>query len=312
MDAVLSSVLKPLARYFDDPAVIELRMSEPRQVIIDRRGKGLEYIADDSLTLSCIEYICRTLANKHGFVFNLSSQPKISCIIPVCQHRFECLLGASVQSGLSLAIRCKHPFVPTWHDLGVDAVLQSYLYDAMAASKNMIISGATNTGKTTLLNMLLEMVPTSRRIIGVEDTPEINLNRFEQGVGLIADREANSGSSRVDWKQLNDHTNRITPDHVIFGEISTENAWPALASLNSGITGFLCTIHAESPAQVLKRKFDQNIAWSGNPMPNVNEYLCDLIDVIIQLKRSNDGLRRITEVFEPRNNKHILLAENVA
>ena len=99
---------------------------------------------------------------------------------------------------------------------------------------------------------------------------------------------------------------RVTPDSVIFGEISTQNAFAALAALNSGITGFLCTIHAESPHQAIHRKFDQNIAWSGQTMPRVSEFLSELIDVVIQIRRDKHGMRRVTEIFEPRNKRYIL------
>ena len=306
MDAVLSAILKPLARYFDDPDVIEVRIARPCRVVVDRRGGGLEYYDDDNLTPGCIERICRTLANKHGIPFDADRYSKVSCVIPGIQHRFECLIGASVQSGLSLTIRCKHPFVPTWVELGGDETIQGYFYDAMRESRNIVVSGATNTGKTTLLNMLLEMVPASRRVIGVEDTPELNLGRFDQGVGLMADRDGNElAGGRMNWQQLYDHTMRITPDHIVFGEISTENAWAALAALNSGVTGFMCTIHAESPKQVLYRKFEQNIAWAGHSMPEVGRYLTGLIDCIVQVARGPDGYRRITEIYEPGADRSI-------
>ena len=312
MDAVLSSILKPLARYFDDNDVVEVRITKPRRIIVDRRGAGLQYYDDENLTQGCIERICRALANKHGLPFDTDTHSKVSCTIPGLQHRFECLVGASVQSGLSLTIRCKHPFSPSWAEIGADGSMQEYLYDAMASSRNIIVSGATNTGKTTLLNMLLEMVPSSRRVIGVEDTPELALGRFDQGVGLMADRDTSEvAGGRMTWQQLHDHVMRSTPDHIVFGEISTENAWAALAALNSGITGFMCTIHAESPHQVIKRKFAQNIAWSGRPMKNVGKYLTGLVDCIVQLKREPNGFRRIAEIYEPRTAKALNTAGDV-
>jgi pilus assembly protein CpaF len=110
----------------------------------------------------------------------------------------------------------------------------------------------------------------------------------------------------IDWRQLYDHQMRATPDHVIFGEISTQNAFAALGALNSGITGFMCTIHAESPYQVINRKFDQNIAWAGQNMPRIAEFLSELVDVIVQIKRDTDGFRRITDIYEPRNDRWVM------
>src|SRR3546814_1482867 len=73
---------------------------------------------------------------------------------------------------------------------------------------------------------------------------------------------------------LYDHLMRATPDRPIFGEISTQNAFAALAVLNAGMTGFMCSIHADSPEQAINRKFDQNIAWSGAVMPKIGRASC--------------------------------------
>ena len=136
----------------------------------------------------------------------------------------------------------------------------------------------------------------------MEDTPELHLGRFDDSVGLVAAREetnSDKAHAKVPWRQLYDHSTRISPDHIIFGEISTTNSYAALGVLNSGITGFACTLHAASPHQALERKFVQNIAWSGQDMPRVPEFLKELIDVVIQIKRSDKGLRRITDIYDP-------------
>lgn len=306
MASAISTILRPLAAFYDDPATVEMRMTSSKQVIVDRRGAGKSILAAPDLTLGHIENICRSLANMTGVKFDPETAPKLSCVIPEVRHRFECLLGSSVQTGISLAIRCKHPFSPSWEQLGASDPIVKYLHSAIHAERNIIVSGATNTGKTTLLNKLLEFLPADRRVIACEDTPELHLDRFWDGVGLLAAREASTASGRIDWRQLYDHLMRATPDHVIFGEISTQNAFPALGALNSGITGFMCTIHAESPHQVINRKFDQNIAWSGQTMPRVPEFLRELVDVIVQIKRTSDGMRRITDIYEPRNDNWVL------
>lgn len=300
MVSAISTILNPLSELYDDPATVEMRMTRAKLVVIDRRGQGKIAVPAPDLTLARLEDICRSLANVTGVKFDPETAPKLSCVVPEARHRFECLLGASVQTGVSLAIRCKHPFTPTWEQVGASPDVVDYLKSVILTEKNLIISGATNTGKTTLLNRLLEFLPDNRRVIACEDTPELQIDRFWDGVGLLAAREATTASGMIDWRQLYDHQMRATPDHVIFGEISTQNAFAALGALNSGITGFMCTIHAESPYQVLHRKFDQNIAWSGQTMPRVPEFLAELVDVIVQIKRTTDGFRRITDIYEPR------------
>lgn len=307
MESPVSIVLQPLAAYYDDPSTVEIRMVRPKQVIVDRRGHGKTALDAPELSKAAIKDICRVLANvTGGEKFDPDFSPKLSCVLPEVRHRFECLLGASVQSGISLAIRCKHPFMPNWAQLGASEELVAYLRAAVLAGWNLIVSGATNTGKTTFLNKILQFLPIDRRLIVVEDTPELDIARFWDSVGLIAAREASPDSGMLGYRPLYDHITRATPDAVIFGEISTQNAFAALAALNSGITGFMCSIHAESPKQALTRKFDQNMAWSGTPMPQVAEFLHELVDVVVQIKRDPTGFRRITDVYEPRNDRWVM------
>ncbi|PKR56309.1 ATPase, T2SS/T4P/T4SS family [Thalassospira lohafexi] len=302
---LFEKILGPLASYYGDLSTVEIRMNRPHRVVTERRGEGKREIEDPALTLAAIERIAISLANQRGLKFNPDDTPKLSCVLPG-NHRCEILVGASVRSHLSLAIRCKHPFTPTWEQAGVTPTIRDYLIDKVAGDANMIISGATNTGKTTLLNMLLATVDPARRVLAIEDTPELHIEQFWDGNGLIAAREAGTGSGMVGWREIYDHLMRITPDHILFGEISTQNAFAALAALNSGVTGFMCTIHAESPWQAIHRKFDQNIAWAGETMPRVPEFLAELVDVVVQIKRNADGWRRITDIWEPRNDRYVL------
>ncbi|MCW9046270.1 MAG: CpaF/VirB11 family protein [Alphaproteobacteria bacterium] len=298
-------ILSPLFKHYGDEGTVEIRMSRPHQVVTERRGEGKRMVKDETLTMAAIEKIAKSLGNVGGLTFDGEEHPKLSCVLPG-GHRFEVLVGSSVRTGISLAIRCKHPFVPSWQTLGVSDRVKNYLINAVRSDTNMVISGATNTGKTTLLNMLLEVLEEDRRVVAVEDTPELHIEKFWDGVGLIAAREAGTGSGMQDWRQLYDHLIRITPDHILFGEISTQNAFAALAALNSGVTGFKCTIHAESPEQAIHRKFDQNIAWAGETMPRVPEFLIDLVDVVVQIKRRKDGFRHITDIWEPRKDNWVL------
>ncbi|MFC3674938.1 ATPase, T2SS/T4P/T4SS family [Ferrovibrio xuzhouensis] len=304
-DVMLRRLLGPLSQHYSNDNTVEIRMVRPGVVTADRRGVGKRQEEAPSLTLAELETICKGLANYRGLKFDPDEHPKLSCILPD-GHRFECLVGPSVQTGVSLAIRCKHPFTPSWEQIGVSPVIRDYLKDAVDRDLNIIVSGATNTGKTTLLNMMLEWVPADCRVVGIEDTPELKLERFWDGVPLIAAREAGTGAGMLDWRQLYDHLMRATPDRPIFGEISTQNAFAALAVLNAGMPGFMCSIHADSPEQAINRKFDQNIAWSGAVMPKVPEYLCELVDVVVQIKRHRDGWRRITDIYEPKRDRYVL------
>jgi len=198
---VLTEVLKPLSRYYDDTDMVEIRMNEANYIIVDHRQKGKSRLRDDHLTKQSLIYICRSLANVNGLKFDPASTPKLSCVLPE-GHRFEALTGNSVPSGISLAIRCKHPFAVSWDAFGINQAARDYLITAMRRADNLIISGATNTGKTTLANLLLSQIDESERVLVMEDTPELDISRFYDGNRLLAARERGTGNGLVDWSQL--------------------------------------------------------------------------------------------------------------
>lgn len=326
INPLYKEIVAPLAKYYDDPSTVEVRLSRPGQVVVDRRGEGKTLIHDPELTLGAVERICRSLGNQRGLPFDGDENPILSTALDE-GHRFECLVGPSVRSGLSLAIRCKHPFAPTWDQLigavkkgnrdvlddGFDrrkikceSEIKDLLIEAMVGGWNIALSGGTNTGKTTLLNLLLSSVEDSVRVVALEDTEELFLDRFWDGNGLLAARESNSSTGMVDWRVLFDHVNRITPDRVPFGEISTKNAFAVLGTLNAGATGVSFTIHSTNPKHAIHRKFDQNIAWAGEKMDRIPEFLTEMVDLVVQIKRDDDGFRRITDVWQPKNDNFIL------
>lgn len=305
MSAVLAKILEPLAQHYSDPDVIEIRMRKPGTVIVDHREKGLEEIQDPTLTLHVLEQICQSLSNKNGLGFDPDKNPQVSTILPE-KHRFECMMGPSVLTGVSLAIRCKHLVYIPWEAFGVEGDLLEYFREIVESQKNIIISGATNTGKTTFMNKVIGLIPDDVRIITAEDTPELETDRFWNGVGLMAAREDDSKHGLMNWGRIANHMMRTTPTSIIVGEISIQNAFAALNFLNTGNSGFMCSVHAESPEMVINRKFDQNISWAGRTVPKISEYLGDLVDSIIQIKRDENGRRTISDILEPKKGRSIM------
>lgn len=278
-------------------------MSAPERITIETRNSQKCEVVDSTLTLGRLKRICTNLANRHGMVFNGDDQPKISCNLPG-GHRFECLVGSSAEDGVSLSIRCKQPYGIEFARYGLGEELAKEIVDYVVSGKHILVSGGTKTGKTTLLNLLLRQIPTDTRLVLAQDTPEIDREQFPDCASLLASR-GGSAPSMLDWQGIYDHINRISPDRVVFGEISTENAFCALSILNSGASGFMCTLHAESPAQALESKFDQVVAMAGYQIPSLKQYLGALVDMVIQI-RFIGNTRQITEVFLPKENTYLL------
>ncbi len=297
--------LEHIFDYISEKDIIEFRMNKPHEVIIDKRGVGLVQEVNENLTTKYIWSISKLFANRYNIDFS-EAKPQISCVMPYFNHRYEAAFGASAQNGISLAVRCKHKFIPEWDMLVPDVRVQEFLKSRMLFDDNIIISGSTNTGKTTLLNKLISVLPEHKRVIAVEDTPEVDITKFWNGKSLLASRSENSGQEGLmTWEAITNHLNRITPDNIIFGEISTTNTFPALNALNTGNKGFMCTIHAESPEQAIFYKFAMNLEWGGRKIENIGKYLSDLIDLVIQIKRNDKGVRQITDLYLPKTQTYL-------
>ncbi len=303
---LIERLLTPLSRHYDHPDVVEVRTKVPGQIIIERRdlNERICEVQADDLTLHRIKTICRALANIRGLEFSEIDKPQLSTTLPG-GHRFECLIGNSVITGLSLAIRCKHPHKITLEDMGLDDALIAYVKTALEKQWNIAISGSTNTGKTTLLNNLLSYLPDERRVVSAEDTPELEVDRFYNGVSLLAARDVSQGAGLRTWQQLYDHKMRISPDNILFGEISTQNAFAALNVLNTGARGWMCTVHAES-AELVPARFQENINAAGGRMSDVADFMRKLVDLVIHIKRDNRGQRFISDIFEMKNDRYVL------
>ncbi len=295
--------------YINDNTINEIIINEPQTIIIERIGMGKIKYPDANLSIQNLKKLTRIIANNAGLHFN-DMNPKLSCVMPYFRHRFEAMFGASVQDGVSIAIRTKHKKNLTWCDLGVSNDLEAYLRNIITRGDNIIISGATNTGKTTLLNKLINELPNHQRIVAVEDTPEVDLHKFEHATALIAgrDNDITKNGGLQSWENITNHINRISPDNIILGEISTINTAPALSYLNTGNKGFICTIHAESPMQI-PNKFTLNMQYSGKELANIEDMLFQLVDTIIQIKRidvNNKIMRKITDIYHPKIKKYAM------
>ncbi|KZL20430.1 Type IV secretion system protein VirB11 [Pseudovibrio axinellae] len=303
-DRLIMKLMEPLAQVYHDPNVVELRQTRSETFVLEHRKADLQQLEAPGVGFTQIRRICQALANYNGLKFCENTHPKLSVTLPE-RHRFECLIGPSALTGLSMAVRCKHPYEVRFEDMGLGQKMIDYITEAMAKRWNIAISGSTNTGKTTLLNKLLALLPANERVVSCEDTPELEVERFWNGSALFASREASQGAGLQTWPQLFDHKMRISPDRIIFSEISVQNAYSALNVLNTGAKGWMCTIHADRPEMVVDR-FQSNIDLSGGVATPIRGYFNELVDVIFHITRFERGVRQITDIYEVKNEKFIL------
>ncbi|TYC64010.1 CpaF family protein [Rhodobacterales bacterium] len=303
---LIEKLLEPLSRHYADTDVVEVRSKAAKTLVIEA-GVGadrIRQISEPDFTIHRMKTICRALANMRGLKFSETEKPQLSTTLPG-GHRFECLIGNSVTTGLSLSIRCKHPKQIELTDMGLSDQMIAYIVEAVRTQRNIAISGSTNTGKTTLLNKLLTFLPDDRRVVSAEDTPELEVDRFFNGVSLLASRDASEGAGQRTWQQLYDHKMRISPDNILFGEISTMNAYAALNVLNTGARGWMCTVHAESP-ELVPNRFQENINAAGHILPDVAGFMSRLVDLVIHIKRDNYGNRFVSDIYEMKKQRYVL------
>ena len=289
--------LKPIEHLILDDSISEVMVNGPDQVFIEKAGflqqvKGVS-LGEKSLMVA-VKNIARRLGDdisesKPILDSRLPDGSRVAAVIPPCSLR-----------GVTLTIRkfnARHFEMQDLINAGtLDRALANRLEDYVLARKNILISGGTGTGKTTLLNILGKFIPEDDRILLIEDTAEIrlaqpNLVRFEA-------RQAQNGLPAIAIRDLLKAALRHRPDRIILGEIRGGEAFDLLQLLNTGHSGTLSTIHANSAKQGLAR-FTSCVLQSGVDLPYraIKTNIADSLNVVVQIER-RPGRRYISEVLE--------------
>ena len=163
---------------------------------------------------------------------------------------------------------------------------------------NILVSGGTSTGKTTLLNVLSSLIPSDERIVAIEDAEELQL-RQEHVLSLEARPRNTEGKGEVTIRDLLRNSLRMRPDRILIGECRSGEALDMLQAMNTGHEGSLTTVHANSPRDALSRVETMTLmAGFDLPVRVVRDQMSSAIDLIVHLSRLRDGTRRVTHVSE--------------
>lgn len=298
VDAVLGAKIEPLAAALRRRGLVELNCNAPGEVWLEFEGG--RRIAEKAPALSADYWrkLCHILANSGGVVFDPESQPFVSTRLPG-GHRFEAMVSGFCETGLSVSIRMFRHAGVSLAEFGLTGRWAEKVTEAVRAGQTIFVSGGTSSGKTTLLNLLVEHVPEGKRVLTVEDTRELVVPHRDRN-HFTPPRHSVAGiPSPVDYARIIDHLMRSRPDVIIAGELSIANTFPALRLLNTGHKGFMCTLHANSARLALEEAVEFNCNLAGHRIIDLGRYMRRTVDLVIQVMRLAGGERRVIEIWEP-------------
>lgn len=289
--------LGPLEPLLADDSVTDILVNGPYDVWVERRGElertDVRFDGPDEL-MSVIERVITPL----GLRLDRSS-PIVDARLPD-GSRLHAVVDPATPAGPVVAIRRFTEAVVDLDGLvtagSVDAESAERLHRAVRDRRNLLVSGGTGTGKTTLLNVLTRLIPAGQRTVVVEDAAE--LRPAGHVVRLESQPPNAEGRGGVALDQLVRAALRLRPDRIIVGEVRGPEALDLVAALNTGHAGSMSTIHANGPEEALLRL--ETLALSGDRRPAtdaVRRQIDAAIDVVVQLARI-DGFRRVVEIRE--------------
>jgi len=291
--------LGPLEELLCDPLITDIMVNGPDQTYIERKGK-LEIAPIQFRDEAHLFQIAQRIVSKVGRRIDqttpladarLADGSRVNVIVPPLSLR-----------GTAISIR-KFSAKPITLDImakggSMSERMATALKIAGASRFNIIISGGTGSGKTTMLNALSKMIDPGERVITIEDAAEL---RLQQPHWLpLETRPANlEGQGAIAIRDLVVNALRMRPDRIILGEIRGSECFDMLAAMNTGHDGSMCTLHSNSPREALAR-MENMVMMSDIKVPKeaISRQIADSVDMIIQVKRLRDGSRRVTNITE--------------
>ncbi len=293
---LLISFLTPIRELLLDDSISEIMGNPDASWWFEKRGK-LYRVEDLQFEAKALRTGLEVIANKLGRRLG-EGHPILNVQLPD-GSRLAAVLPPVVQPFPSVTIRKFSTIRFTIADLiksdALNSQLAAYLAEQIAAGKTLLISGGTSSGKTSFLNALTDYIPMEERIVVIEDTRELRLNRRNL---LAAECQTNAHVGTVSFNDLLISALRWRPDRIILGEVRGDEARTLLDSFNTGHGGSMATIHASTATRAL-RKFGQ-LAMRAHQQANRDDICSEIaesVQLVIQLQRYPDG-RKVTEVIE--------------
>jgi pilus assembly protein CpaF len=289
----------PIEPFLADPEVTEVMVNNHHTIYVERRGLIEETDVRFGSERQLLQVIDRIVAQTGRRIDE--SSPMVDARLPD-GSRVNAIIPPLAITGPSLTIRKFSRDPLSMDDLvsfgSLSHQAAAFLEACVEGKLNVLISGGTGTGKTTLLNVLSSFIPERERIITIEDAAELRL--AQRHVISLEARPANiEGKGAISIRDLVRNALRMRPDRIVVGECRGAEAVDMLQAMNTGHDGSLTTIHANSPRDALART-ETLVLTAGFDLPlkAIRDQIASAFDLIIQVNRLVDGRRRITHITE--------------
>lgn len=290
--------LGPIEPLFRDRSISDILVNGSKDIYIERKGRLSRVqtqFRNDAHLLSVIDRIVTRVGRRID-----EASPMVDARLPD-GSRVNAIIPPLALDGPVLSIRrFGADLTPEQlvHNGALTEEMLQLLSGCVKARLNMLISGGTGSGKTTMLNALSSFIPATERVITIEDAAELRLLQ-EHVVRLETRPPSAEGKGEVIARDLVKNALRMRPDRIVVGEVRSAEALDMLQAMNTGHEGSLTTIHANTPRDALSR-LETMILFAGTNLPNkaMREQISSALDVIVQIARLSDGTRRMVSITE--------------
>lgn len=305
--------LGPLEDLLADPAITDIMVNNKDEVYVEKHGK-IQFTSKKFVSNEQVKTIIERIIAPIGRRID-ESVPMVDARLPD-GSRVNAIIPPLSLTGPTLTIRKFRKERFTQKELislnTLDAKMAEFLKACVLSRKNIIVSGGTGSGKTTILNVLSQFIPDTERIVTLEDAAELKLHQTHW-VRLESRPPNIEGRGSIAIRDLFRNTLRMRPDRIIIGECRSVEAMDMLQAMNTGHDGSLTTIHANSTHDVFVR-LDSMILMAGVELPirAIREMVSSAIDVVVHTARLSDGSRKIiqiTDVTGMKDDTHIDLKD---
>lgn len=288
----------PLQDLLRAPTISEIMVVKSDQIFVEKDGvlelSGRRFISD-KVTESIVERIVAQVGRRID-----KSQPLVDARLPD-GSRVNAIIPPLAVRGPCLTIR-KFPA----HRFTVDDLIERGSITSSAAMflracvidrRNILVSGGTGTGKTTMLNILSSFIPVKERIVTIEDTTELQLH--QDHVVTLESKSANvEGAGGYSIRDLVKNALRMRPDRIIVGECRSGEALDMLQAMNTGHDGSMTTVHANSTEDVIQRLEVLVLMALDLPIVSIHRQIASAIDIVVQITRLPGGRRKVSQISE--------------